>query len=129
MNDKFSEGKYRKISFPNWQRMMFAILLMMVTTFGIQAQTDMINGSVFDDTGEPLIGATIMAEGKSGIGTVTDIDGNFSLKVKPGTKLRISYVGYESQTVEAANDMKVVLKSASTMLNAVEVVAYGVQKK
>lgn len=110
-------------------RMMLAILVALLTSLGAQAQADMIKGSVFDDTGEALIGATIMAEGKTGVGTVTDIDGNFTLKVKPGTKLRVTYVGYEPQTVTAQDGMRIVLKNSATTLNAVEVVAYGVQKK
>ncbi len=63
-------------------------------------------------------------------GTVTDFDGNFSLNVKPGAKLKISYIGFSlSQTVIAKNGMQVVLKEEATSLKAVEVVAYGVQKK
>ena len=97
-------------------------------SLGAYAQ-ESIKGSVFDDTGEPLIGATVMAEGNSNIGTATDIDGNFVLKVKPGTKLRFSYIGYDPMTVAAKDGMKVVMKSGATSLDAVEVVAYGVQKK
>ena len=60
---------------------------------------------------------------------MTDFDGNFTLNVKPGTKLTISYVGMKSQTVTAANGMKVTLQDDSQVLEGVEVVAYGVQKK
>ena len=87
-----------------------------------------MHGSVFDDQGEPLIGATVMVA-KSTIGTSTDLDGNFSIKCKPGAKLVISYVGYETQEVPAKEGMQVTLKESASMLDAVEVVAFGVQKK
>ena len=110
------------------RRLVLSFLLTFVVSLGAYAQ-ESIKGSVFDDTGEPLIGATVMAEGNSNIGTATDIDGNFVLKVKPGTKLRFSYIGYDPMTVAAKDGMKVVMKSGATSLDAVEVVAYGVQKK
>ncbi|MDE6521229.1 MAG: TonB-dependent receptor [Muribaculaceae bacterium] len=87
-----------------------------------------MHGSVFDDQGEPLIGATIMVA-KTTNGTSADLDGNFTIKCKPGAKLMISYVGYESQELPAKDGMKVILKEASNMLQDVEVVAFGVQKK
>ncbi|MDE6057475.1 MAG: SusC/RagA family TonB-linked outer membrane protein, partial [Muribaculaceae bacterium] len=87
-----------------------------------------VTGSVFDDQGEPLIGATVMVA-KSTIGTSTDLDGNFSIKCKPGAKLVFSYVGYETQEVPAKQGMQVILKESASMLDAVEVVAFGTQKK
>ena len=60
---------------------------------------------------------------------MTDFDGNFTLKVKPGTQLKISYIGYKDKIVNAAKGMKITLEEEATMLQAVEVVAYGVQKK
>ncbi len=89
-----------------------------------------ITGRVIDNTGEGVIGATVQVEGGANTqGTVTDFDGNFTINVKPGTKLKISYVGYDTQVVSAQNGMVVTLAESSNMLNAVEVVAYGVQKK
>ncbi|MDE6648304.1 MAG: TonB-dependent receptor [Muribaculaceae bacterium] len=87
-----------------------------------------MHGSVFDDQGEPLIGATVMVA-KSTIGTSADLDGNFTIKCKPGAKLVISYVGYETAEQTAKDGMKVILKESSNMLQDVEVVAFGVQKK
>ncbi len=87
-----------------------------------------MKGSVVDDQGEPLIGATVMVA-KSTIGTSTDFDGNFSIKCKPGAKLVFSYVGYETQELPAKPGMQVSLKESASMLDAVEVVAFGVQKK
>ena len=93
-------------------------------------QQSSITGTVVDSQGEPIIGASVIIVGGAATqGTVTDFDGNFTLKVKPGAKLTISYVGMKSQTVTAANGMKVTLQDDSQMLEGVEVVAYGVQKK
>lgn len=94
-------------------------------------QTKRVKGTVVDETGEPVIGATVLVVGGSATqGTVTDMDGNFAISVKPGAKLKISYIGLADQTVVAKDGMKVTLKNGDAVsLNAVEVVAYGVQKK
>lgn len=94
-----------------------------------QASKGEIRGTVVDEKGETVIGATIMAAGSSKAGAVTDFDGNFVINVKPGTTLKISYVGYDPIEVVAQNGMKVTLKEAATSLQGVEIVAYGVQKK
>ena len=94
------------------------------------SQQQTITGTVVDDQGESVIGATVLvAGGDATQGTVTDFDGVFKLNVKPGTKITISYIGYVSQTVEARDGMTIQLKSDAVMLQGVEVVAYGVQKK
>ena len=90
----------------------------------------MISGTVVDQNGETVIGASVVIDGANTTqGTVTDFDGKFSLKVAPGTKLRISFVGYKPQVVEAKNGMRVMLNEDSNVLQGVEIVAYGVQKK
>ena len=93
-------------------------------------QQETIKGTVVDQTGEAVIGASVLVVGaQTTTGTVTDFDGNFVLKVKSGTQLKISFVGYKDKLVKATNGMKVTLEEESTMLQGVEVVAYGVQKK
>lgn len=94
-------------------------------------QTKAVKGTVVDETGEPVIGATVLVVGAGAAqGTVTDMDGNFSIHVKPGAKLKITYIGYDETVIAAKEGMKVQLKtSGAVSLNAVEVVAYGVQKK
>lgn len=94
-------------------------------------QGELVKGTIVDETGEPIIGATVLVVGGSATqGTVADMDGNFSIKVKPGAKLKISYIGFSDQVVPAKNGMKVTMKEGGAVnLNAVEVVAYGVQKK
>ncbi len=93
-------------------------------------QGNPITGTVYDETGETVIGATVMVVGgNASQGVITDLDGVFKIDVKPGTQLQVSYVGYETVTVVAKDGMKIVLKEEANTLQAVEVVAYGVQKK
>ena len=86
------------------------------------------SGVVIDDLGEPVLGATILEKGTQN-GTVTDLDGNFELTVKNGAVLQISFVGYATQEVKAAQGLKITLKEDSEMLEETVVVGYGVQKK
>lgn len=81
-----------------------------------------------DATGEPLIGVSVLEEGTTN-GGITDFDGNFTLTVKSGAKLTFSYVGYTSQTLAAANGMKVTLQEDNTVLNEVVVVGYGTMRR
>jgi len=104
------------------------LVCLMLLTVGAQAQTT-VNGNVVDAQGEAIIGASVIEVGTTN-GTVTDFDGNFTLKTK-GSKpqLRISYVGFTTQTLPAAANMKVVLQEDAATLNEVVVVGYGAQKK
>lgn len=97
-------------------------------TANVVQQQGTIKGTVVDSKGEPIIGANIMAEGTTN-GTISDIDGVFRINVRPGTKLRISFIGYETKVIVAKNDIRVVLTDDATALQEVEVVAYGAQKK
>ncbi len=67
----------------------------------IVAQQQSVRGTVVDENGEPLIGVTVQIIGQAAGGTITDIDGKFSLNVSKGAKLRFSYVGYSDQMVTA----------------------------
>ena len=109
-------------------RWLLASIVCLLVAVSANAQDVVLKGTVVDDTGEPLIGATVLVKGTT-IGTATDLDGNFSIKCKPGAKLVISYIGYQTTEAAAKEGMQVVLKDSSEMLDAVEVVAYGVQKK
>ncbi len=80
-------------------RLAIALLCLFVS-LALSAQETVVHGSVFDDQGEPLIGATVMVA-KTTNGTSADLDGNFTIKCKPGAKLIVSYVGYETQEVHA----------------------------
>ncbi len=91
-------------------------------------QGTIISGTVTDGKGEPIIGASVRVPG-SKQGTITDFDGKFKIKVAAGTKLSVSYIGFNAKTVEAKDGMTVTLEDNATMLSDVQVVAYGVQKK
>ena len=101
-------------------------MLLFVGTL-LYAQTE-ITGTVVDPTGETVIGATVMEKGTSN-GAVTDFDGNFKLKVAPGKTLVISYIGFATQEVAAANGMKVTLQDNAKELAEVVVTGYQTQRK
>ena len=90
-------------------------------------QTKQATGYVADSQG-PLIGATVKEKGTSN-GTVTDFNGFFSLNVKPGATLVVSYVGYESQEIKAGDNVKVNLKEDGHVVNEVVVIGYGTQRR
>ena len=111
-------------------RMALLSFFCLFLTGTISAQT--INGSVKDNTGEPVIGATVIEQGISNSGTVTDIDGNFTIKLKGKShKLSISYVGMKTQVVEVKGKSQVAVKleDEATSLNDVVVIGYGSVKK
>ena len=89
-----------------------------------------VTGTVTDETGEPLIGASVTVHGSQG-GTVTDIDGNYAIKVSPDGSLVFSYIGYQSKTVAVNKQSKidVALAPSVNSLDEVVVIGYGVQKK
>lgn len=109
----------------------FRIALMLVLSLivgTVSAQT--VNGNVVDETGEPVIGATVMEKGTKNA-TVTDFDGNFTIKMQGGKVITISYIGMQSQDVNVAGktSVNVVLKEDATTLQDVVVVGYGTMKK
>ena len=88
-----------------------------------------ITGQVKDATGEPVIGASVLINGTSN-GTVTDLDGNFSVNVQPGATLTISYIGFQKQQVAATNGMVITLQEdQAQQMNEVVVIGYGAVKK
>ncbi len=109
-------------------RLLFLLLafFMSMTTF---AQTKTISGTVKDDNGEPIIGASVVEKGQPQNGSITDFDGHFTIKVAEDADVVISYIGYVSQELRARDGMTVVLKEDQKMLNDVVVIGYGVQKK
>ncbi len=98
----------------------------------VQQQTKTVKGTVVDSEGYPVIGANVVVVGNTGLGVITDIDGNFTLSGVPaGAKLQISFIGYNTVTVDADSNepIHVTMTEDSQMLGEVEVVAYGTQKK
>ena len=105
---------------------------MYADNWGVQTvmQAVTVKGTVVDASGEPVIGASVLMKGTT-TGTITDIDGNFSLaNVKPGI-LVVSYIGYKTQEIQVkgGTPVKVVLEEDSEVLDEVVVVGYGTQKK
>lgn len=91
-----------------------------------------VTGIVTDESNEPLIGVSVLTKGNSSVGTVTDVDGKYSIEVSsPGTVLVFSYLGYETteRMVGHKRTIDVVLKSSSENLDEVVVVGYGTMKK
>jgi iron complex outermembrane receptor protein len=105
---------------------MFFMLFLLCST-AMTAQNK-VSGTVLDASGEPLIGVSVLEAGTTN-GTVTDMDGKFSLTVKQGARLTVSYVGYTSQTVAARNGMTVNLQEDNKLLNEVVVVGYGTMRR
>ena len=97
------------------------------TAYASVAPQQDIKGTVTDAQGEPLIGATIAVVGAQ-TGTVTNLDGNFSISCEPGTMLEVSYVGCKTVRVKAANGMVVKLEDDSKMLQDVVVTALGIKR-
>lgn len=87
-----------------------------------------VSGTVVDNNGEPVIGASVIQKGTSN-GAVTDLDGHFSVKVPQGTTLTISYIGFSTQDVKAAPNLQIKLTENSKELSEVVVTGYQVQRK
>ena len=108
------------------KRLILSFLTLMVA-MTMQAQQE-ISGNVVDPEGEPIIGATVMEKGTSN-GVITDIDGNFRMKVQAGATLVFTYIGYQTQELPAQNGLQVVLSEDATELAEVVVTGYTTQRK
>lgn len=110
------------------------VMLLLVLLFGTAtAMADTVKGTVVDDTGEPLIGATVQLKGTPGVATATDIDGNYTIKLPDTQKnvLVFSYIGMDPKEVQVNGQttINVTLSTNTTQLDEVVVVGYGQQKK
>ncbi len=106
---------------------LITMLLALMVTMTSWAQE--ISGTVVDDNGDAVIGASVVEKGNPQKGTITDFDGNFTIRVNEGTTLVVSYIGYVTQEVKATHNMRVVMKEDAQTLQDVVVIGYGVQKK
>ncbi len=104
------------------------LLFLFLLSVGITLAQTRVTGNVVDESGEPVIGASVQIKG-TGQGTVTDIDGNFTLSAPANSTLVISYVGMVAQEIPVSANPKVVLKTDTEMLDEVVVVGYGTQRK
>ena len=105
------------------------LLLLLALMVSMASNAQGILGTVTDDAGEPIIGASIVEKGNPQNGTITNFDGQFNIKVSECTPIIISYIGYLSQEVNAKEGMTIVLKEDAQTLQDVVVIGYGVQKK
>jgi TonB-linked SusC/RagA family outer membrane protein len=108
----------------------FLLTLLTIVTVSAFAQNEdiTVSGTVVDNNGEPIIGASVIQKGTSN-GAVTDLDGHFSVKVPKGTTLTISYIGFSTQDVKAAPNLQIKLVENSKELSEVVVTGYQIQRK
>ena len=116
-----STNQFKHSTMEKLRKLILSFFALLASTV-MYAQTE-ISGSVVDASGESVIGATVMEKGTSN-GTITDFDGNFTIKVNEGVILVISYIGYQTQEVPAQQGMKVTLKDDSELLKEVVVTGY-----
>ena len=110
----------------NLKRILLSLVLMVVS-MATYAQQE-VSGTVLDPDGEPIIGATVMVKGTNN-GTVTDFDGNYTLKVAPGTPITITYIGYKTIETTAQAGQKLTMEDSAKELAEVVVTGYQVQRK
>ncbi len=103
------------------------ILLAFFSVLPAQAQTRTVKGTVIDELGEPVIGASVLVE-KTTVGTITDLDGHFAISVPDKGKLVISFIGYVTRTISDFKETRIVLKEDMMKLDEVVVVGYGTQR-
>ena len=111
------------------QKPLVTLFLLCLFPLGTMAQST-VKGTVNDEAGEPIIGATVKVQGTQK-GSITDFNGNFSVEAASNATLEVSYVGYVSQKVKVAgkNNITIVLKEDAQILNDVVVIGYGTMKK
>lgn len=109
---------------------VLVLLMAILSIFPLMAQQIEVAGTVSDKDGEPLIGASVLVVGAK-LGAATDIDGNFSITAPANGKLQVSYVGYESQTVniDGRTTINIILEQNTSVLDEVVVVGYGTMDK
>jgi TonB-linked SusC/RagA family outer membrane protein len=106
------------------------VVLMAFFALPALAQNRLVKGTVIDQNNEPIIGATITIVGQNQGGTVSDLDGNFSLQVPAGKKIKVSYIGCQPQTVSKLDgNVKIVMQEDENTLDDVVVVGYGALKQ
>ncbi len=112
----------------NYSPRLFMSMALATTAVVVSAQEVNVSGVVTDQTGETVIGASVVEKGTQNA-TVTDIDGKFTLKVKHGAQLEISYIGYNTLVVPATPDMKITLTENAKLVDEVVVTGYTTQRK
>lgn len=118
------------MNFSQKLRYWFVFLLTVTFSLSICAQNISVSGTVVDDTGEPLLGATVMQKGTQH-GVATDLDGNFTISVPAKAVLVVSYIGYDNKEVpvNGQTHLDITLSTNATMLDEVVAIGYGTVKK
>ena len=108
-------------------RLLLLLVLLSFVPIGVFAQNITVKGTVLDSQGETIIGATVTEKGKTSNGVITDLEGRFSLNVPKGKKIVVSYVGMETQEVDAVSgkDLKITMRDDAQSLDEVVVLGYG----
>ena len=109
-------------------RTILTLVLGLFFSVGVYAQSITVKGHVKDALGG-VIGANVVEKGNATNGTITDMDGNFTLTVPNGATLMVSFIGYQTQEVVAAPSVVITFKDDAELLNEVVVIGYGVAKK
>jgi len=117
-----------KQSVPGWMFKTLAFTFLFMVSLGSYAQT--VSGVVLDEDGLSVIGANVVVPGTT-VGTITDVDGSFSLNVGDATEIAVSYLGFTTQTIQldGRSSYNISLASNSELLDEVVVIGYGTQKK
>lgn len=108
-------------------KLLLLFVLLLMVPIGVFAQNMTVKGSVVDSQGEPIIGASVVEKGNNSNGVITDLEGQFSLTLRKGKRVVISYVGMETQEVDAVagKTLKVILKDDSQAIEEIVVIGYG----
>ena len=136
MNCAFNKGNnmYKYVIFMKYissssVKKIGMLICFIAFALSVNAQPRKVTGQILDESGQPIIGATIRLQ-DSPTGTITDIDGHFSLDVPEGKKVVVSYIGYIKQTfVPKSNTLNIVLQEDNQKLDEVVVVGYGSMKQ
>ena len=109
----------------------FCIVALLFAQTAMAQKARTISGQVMDNTGQPMIGATVVVVGKSGVGTTTDMQGKFSIKATQEDQLSFSFIGYVETTEKVGNrtTVNIVLQPENVNINEVVVIGYGTQQK
>lgn len=111
-------------------RCALTLMLCLMAAINVMAQNVKITGTVVDSSNEPIIGATVTVSDDTNVKAVTNVDGHFTINAAPGSNLHITYIGYKTVDVKAADGMRVVMEEESNMLKEVVAIGYGsVQRK
>ena len=128
LNQKTRFMKNVNLMLSSMRRIMLTVFLSTLGLYALAQNTMEVSGTVKDEQGLEVIGASVMEEGATN-GVITDINGQFKIKVKEGAKLKISYVGYNTIVVKAQPHMTITMEVASNLIDELVVTGYTTQRK